>query len=76
MYHHHQGATGQARDRRDIPQEIEIKIFVKGRIDRVWRTDQEQRVTVRRRTHDRLGGDIAACAWPVLNDEWLADPLR
>ena len=26
--------------------------------------------------HDRLGGDIAAGARPVLDDEWLAEPLR
>jgi hypothetical protein len=63
------------RDGRDVANEIEIEIVVKRRIDRVRRTDQEQRVTVRRRENDRLGGDIAACARPVLDDEWLAEPL-
>ena len=38
--------------------------------------DQQQRVAVRRRAHDRLGADIAAGARPVLDDEWLAEPLR
>src|SRR5262249_41368304 len=28
------------------------------------------------RTHDRLGGDIAAAPRPVLDDERLAEPLR
>ena len=36
----------------------------------------EKRVAVRGRAHDRLGGDIAAGAWPVLDDKWLAEPLR
>src|SRR6185437_12820857 len=56
--------------------EIEIKFVVERRIDRVRGTDQEERVAVRRRAHDRLSGDIAACARPVLDDEWLAKPLR
>ena len=38
--------------------------------------DQEKRVAVRRRTHDRFGADIAAGTRPVLDDEWLAEPLR
>ena len=36
----------------------------------------EERVAIRGRTHDGLGGDIAACARPVLDKEWLAEPLR
>ena len=38
--------------------------------------DQEQRVAVGGRAHDRLGADIAAGARPVLDDELLAEPLR
>ena len=38
--------------------------------------DQQKRVAVRRRSHDRLGADIAAGARPVLDDEWLPEPLR
>ena len=33
-------------------------------------------MAVRGRAHDRLGGDIAAGAWAVLNNERLAEPLR
>ena len=76
MYHHDKGTADEARDRRDVADEIEIELVVKRRIDRVRRTDQEQRVAVRRRAHDRLGGDVAAGARPVLDDEWLAEPLR
>ena len=65
-----------ARDRRDVADEIEIELVVERRVDRVGERDQEQRVAVRRRAHDRLGADIAAGARPVLDDEWLAEPLR
>ena len=70
------GHADDARDRRDVADEIEIELVVERRVDRVGRTDQEERIAVRRRTHDRLGGDIAAGARPVLDDELLAEPLR
>ena len=38
--------------------------------------DQEERIAVGGRAHDRLGADIAAGTRPVLDDEWLAKPLR
>ena len=37
--------------------------------------DQEERVAVRRRMHDRLGAEVAAGARSVLDDELLAEPL-
>jgi hypothetical protein len=33
-------------------------------------------MAIGRRTHDRLGGDIAASARPVFDYEWLAKPFR
>ena len=65
-----------ARDRRDVADEIEIELVVERRVDRVVELTSEQRIAVRRRAHDRLGGDIAASTRPVLDDEWLAEPLR
>jgi len=41
----------------------------------VCRSDEEERVAIRRRTHDRFGGDIGARPWPVLDDERLAKPF-
>ena len=70
------GHAADARDRRDVADEIEIELVVERRVDRVRRSDQEERVAVRRRAHDRLGADIAAGARPVLDDELLAEPLR
>ena len=74
--HHDNGNAADARDRRDVADEIEIELVVERRVDRVRRSDQEERIAVRRRAHDRLGGDIAASARPVLDDELLAEPLR
>src|SRR5262249_46173186 len=62
-------------DRRDVTDEIEIQLVVERRVDRLCRTDREQRVAVRGCAHDGFGGDISAGARPVLNDEWLAEPL-
>ena len=76
IHHHDVGHADDARDRRDVADEIEIELVVERRIDRVRRADQEKRVAVGRRAHDRLGGDIAAGARPVLDDELLAEPLR
>src|SRR5262249_25546194 len=38
--------------------------------------DYEQRVAVRGRTHDGLGGYVAAGTWPVLNEELLTKAPR
>ena len=70
------GHADDARDRRDVADEIEIEFLVERRVDCVRRADQEQCIAVRGRAHDRLGGDIAASTRPVLDDERLAEPLR
>src|SRR5712671_3646074 len=59
--HHDLGKADDARDSRDVADEIEIELFVERRIDRVCRSDQEERVAIRGRTHDRLGADIGTC---------------
>ena len=74
--HHDERRTGDACDRRDVADEIEIEIVVERRIDGVRRRGHKKRVAVRRRPHDRLGGEICAGARPVLDDELLAEPLR
>ncbi len=55
---------------------LKLRFVVERRVDCVRQRDQEQRIAVRRRAHDRLGGDIAAGARPVFDDELLAEPLR
>src|SRR5262245_27725331 len=65
----------QARDRRDVAQKHEIKLVVERGVDRARGPDHEERIAVGRRAHDRLGRDIGAGARPILDNEWLAQPL-
>src|SRR6516164_7865629 len=76
MQHNHIWYPHDADHRRDVPGEVEIELVVERGVDRVRRSDQEERMAVRRRTYDRLGCDIAAGAGTVLDDERLAEPLR
>src|SRR5262245_9574305 len=76
MYHQDSWRAEDARNRRDVAYEIEIEVVVKRRVPSVRRSNLQQRVTVRRSTHDSLGRDIAAGACPVLNDKGLTEVLR
>src|SRR5947208_2453719 len=76
MYHHNEGYAADTCDRRDVADDIEIELVVERRINRVKCTGQYERIAIRGSAHDRLGADIAATAWPVLNDELLTEPLR
>src|SRR5262249_8278035 len=64
------------RDRGYIADEIEIEFLVQRDVDCIRRSGQEERMAVGRRAHARLGGDVAASACPVLNNELLTEPLR
>ena len=70
------GHSDNARDGRDVADEIEVELVVERLIDRICRSDPKERVAVCRRAHDGLGGDIAARPSSALNHEWLAEPLR
>ena len=74
--HHDQGNGADARHRRGVADEIETQVVVDRRVDGVRRHGEQQRVAVRGGAHHRLGADIGAGARPVLDDEWLAQPLR
>src|SRR5262245_53925649 len=65
-----------ACDRRDVADEIETKPVIERGIDGVPTADQEERITVRGRAHDRFGSNIASCTRTVLNDKWLPKSLR
>src|SRR6516164_5959377 len=62
----------KTRDRRNVTDEIKTKIPVERCVYDVRRTDLEERIAVRRSTHDHLSGDIGACPRSILDDEWLA----
>ena len=73
---HDVGESDDAGNRRDVADEIETEFFVECRIDCVYRTAQQERVTVSGGTNDRFGRQIAARAGPVLDDERLLELLR
>src|SRR5947209_6310186 len=64
------------RGRGDVADQIEIELVIECRVDRTRRAHDEERVSIRGRIHDRLGADIGAAAWPVLDNKWLPKPLR
>src|SRR5262245_31343177 len=74
--HHDEREADDARDGGDVTEKNEIEFFVEGRVDRVRRSCDEERIAVRRRAHDRLGADIVAATRAVFDDELLAEPLR
>src|SRR5262249_51797227 len=76
VHHHHQGRADDAGNWRDVADEIVIELVVECGVDRVQGSRQEERVAVGRGAHDRLGGNIAARAWSILDDERLTEPLR
>src|SRR5262245_49136589 len=76
MHHHDVGHDNNAGDRRDVADEIEVELVIECRVERVRRSGHKELIAVRECTHDGLRGDITARAWPVLDDELLAEPLR
>src|SRR5262249_9008018 len=64
-----------AGNRRDVADEIELKIVEERRTDRVSCNDIEQRVAIWDCAYGGLGADIAACAGSILDDEWLSEPF-
>src|SRR5260370_32612104 len=65
-----------ARDWRDVADEVESEVRIERGIVRIPRTHHEEHVAIRDRTHDRLGRDIAARAWPAFDDERLTESFR
>src|SRR5580704_1489193 len=60
----------------DVADEIEIEVVIEGRVDRGSSIRTKERIAIGGRTDDSLRSDIAGGAGPVLDDEWLTDPLR
>src|SRR6516165_671054 len=74
----HRYQKGALDDRHgcDVADEIEIEVVIEGRVDRCSSIRAKERIAIGGRTDDGLGGDIAGGAGPVLDDEWLTEPLR
>src|SRR6516165_9693926 len=76
MRDHDVGHAEDACDRHDVAEEIVIELAFEERfIDRARRGGEQERITIRGRTHYYLGPDRGGRAWPVLDDEWLAEVL-
>src|SRR5262245_65247242 len=73
---HDKGLAMNARYRRDVADQIEIKLLVERGVDRVHRSGYKKRISVRGRVDHRLSGGIAGRARPILDDELLTEPLR
>src|SRR6476661_4262825 len=67
--HHEAGLATNAGDRRDVADKIETELVVERRIDHMRAGNQEERITIRRRTYDRLGADSAASSRTVVDNE-------
>jgi hypothetical protein len=65
--HHRKRCAYDTCDWRDVADEIEVEIVVERSVDRCRRANQEERIAVRRRSHDRRRGDIAAGTRPILD---------
>ena len=75
--HHDMGQPHDARDRGDVADEIEVELVVeRRRVGGGWRVEKQEGVAVGRRAHDRFGGQVAARARPVLDEERLPEPFR
>ena len=75
-YHEHTGRECDTSNRSDVADEIEIRGFVKYRIDDVRGGDHKQRVAVRRGAQHGICADAAAGSRSVLDNERLAQPPR
>src|SRR5262245_57426282 len=64
--HHDIKGAANARHWRYRAKEIEIELFVERLVHRVRQGDKQERVSVRRCTHDTFGADVAAGARSVL----------
>src|SRR5215468_5738475 len=65
MHLYRKRLAGNARNRRDVADEIEIELVVEGGVDRVHESSHKERISVRGRVYDHLGADIAGSSWSV-----------
>src|ERR1700751_5947782 len=59
----------------DVADEIEIEVAIKSCVDRSSSIGAKKRIAIGGRMYDCFGRDIAGGACPVLDDEWLGQPL-
>src|SRR5262249_32858283 len=75
IYFKGKSLTADARNRRNVADEIVVELFVERRMDHALNRSQQGRIPIRVSVDDRLDSDVAAAARPVLDNETLAEPL-
>src|SRR5579871_3646853 len=68
-------AAIEARHRYDVAHEVEVKLIVERDVEHVVDAEQEQRIAIGWRSHDRFSGDVTAAARPVFDHELLTQPV-
>ena len=79
-----EGIVVDARDRSDVARDVEVALLIERHVDRVRRGDQQERVAVSRRAHDRLQARLPPPPgrlsmtndWPSRCDSALTDQAR
>src|SRR5262245_1255166 len=74
--HKHPGPSVISGDRRNVVREIEFEVVVQRRIDSICESHREKCIAIWGRANDRFGGDVAASANTILDNELLTKPLR
>jgi hypothetical protein len=74
MHRYQKGAPDNPNDR-NVADEIEIEVSIEGCVDRGSSIGAKKRIAIGGRMYDCFGRDIAGGACPVLDDEWLSQPL-
>src|SRR6516164_9286655 len=66
VHNEDKSVPADARDRRDVADEIEAEVVVERRIYGVRYAAKEESVAICLRTYDHLGREIAPGTWPIL----------
>jgi hypothetical protein len=68
-------STDNARDRRDVANEIETQIFIERRIDGISAGGTKERITIRKCFHNEFGTDIARRTRAVIDNDLFPKSL-
>src|SRR5215213_9175748 len=72
IHHHDVGLAVDSRNRRDVVKQVETEFVVDQCAGYSRRADEQERITIWGRFHNRLTADSTTGTWPVLHNKWLA----
>src|SRR3954471_13705401 len=76
MHFQHARNTVDTCDGSEVTNEIIVEPVEQRRVDRVRRSGEEERISVRRSTYDRLRSNVGGSTRTILYDKLLAESLR